>query len=247
MADGDDWLVSRPIAHRGLYDVAAGRPENSLPAFRQAVESGVPFEFDVQLAGDGTAVVVHDKVIPDGAGGVVAATELTEAHRRRLDIPVLAEVLGVVNGRVPIVVDVRRWRLGLNSGLEHVVARELRGYTGPLVIQSFDPLAVYRLRRLVPDRRVGQISGQLHSRGPVLSAIGRTMLTNFVTRPDFVTYELSALPSRYVSYWRARGAPVVTFSVRSAKDEARARAVADNFFFAGYLPAIYDQADLRKS
>jgi glycerophosphoryl diester phosphodiesterase len=208
------WLVEKPIAHRGLYD-GQDRPENSLAAFQHAVEKGVPFEFDVQLSPEGELVVAHDRIGP-GA-------------------PSLDDVLELVNGAVPVVVDVRRWGLQLDSRLERGVAGRIRLYRGEAAVQSFDPLAVFRLRRLLPDRPVGQISGALHSAGPIMRALGRTMATNAVTRPDFLVYELTELPSRFVSFWRSRGLPLLAFTVRSPEEERRARAVADNFFFSGYL------------
>jgi glycerophosphoryl diester phosphodiesterase len=240
------WLVSLPVAHRGLYDEARGRPENSLPAFEYAAARGVPIELDVQLARDGLLVVVHDTDLARVAGLDAPVSELDPAGLRRLrigssgePIPTLGDALATVAGRVPIVIDVRRWRAGRSADLERAVANEIKGYSGELALQSFDPFAVFRLRRLVDDRPVGQASGLLHSAGRVAGAIGRSMVTNFVTRPDFVSYELAALPSRYAEFWRRHGVPLLAFTVSSAAAEARATGLADNFFFSGYLPDIY--------
>lgn len=209
------WLVERPIAHRGLYG-GQDRPENSLAAFRHAVAQDVPFEFDVQLSPEGELVVAHDRIGPD--------------------VPTLDDVLELVDGAVPIVVDVRRWGVQFDAGLERGVADRLRLYRGDVAVQSFDPLAVFRLRRLLPDQPAGQISGALHSAGPIMRALGRTMATNVVTRPDFLVYELTELPSRFVSFWRSRGLPLIAFTAHSPEEEQRARALADNVFFSGYLP-----------
>ncbi|HEU5158202.1 MAG TPA: glycerophosphodiester phosphodiesterase family protein [Streptosporangiaceae bacterium] len=240
------WLVSRPIAHRGLYDEARGRPENSLSAFRYAAERGVPIELDVQLARDGLLVVVHDTNLARVAGLDRPVSDLDRASLRRLrigsdgePIPTLGDALAAVACRVPIVIDVRRWRAGRSADLERAVAGEISGYSGELALQSFDPLAVFRLRRLAGDRPVGQASGLLRSAGRVAGAIGRSMVTNFATRPDFVSYELAALPSRSTEFWRRRGIPVLAFTVSSGAAEARAAELADNFFFSDYLPEIY--------
>ena len=245
------WLVSQPIAHRGLYDEARGRPENSLSAFEYAAARGVPIELDVQLAHDGLLIVVHDANLARVAGFDAPVAELDRASLRRLRIgsdgpegggemiPTLGEALAAVGARVPIVIDVRRWRAGRTADLERAVANEIKGYSGELALQSFDPLAVFRLRRLVLDRPVGQVSGLLRSAGRIAGAVGRSMVTNFVTRPDFVSYELAALPSRYPEFWRRHGIPLVAFTVSSTAAEARAGELADNFFFSGYLPDIY--------
>jgi glycerophosphoryl diester phosphodiesterase len=243
----DGWLGSWPVAHRGLFDEGAGRPENSLAAFRHAASLGVPFECDVQITGGGQLVVVHDRdlVRMTGDGGLVRDLDGSSFRRLRLGsseerIPTLEDVLSEVDGRVPIVLDVRRWSFGFHGdGLERAVAHRLRDYPHPVALQSFDPLAVLRLRRLVDDRPVGQVSGGLRLVGPVLRALGRLMLTNALTRPNFISYDLTELPSAAVNFWRRPSRPLLGFPVRSPADERRATALADNFFFSGYLPEVY--------
>lgn len=239
------WLTTRPIAHRGLHDEAEGRPENSLAAFEQAVSLGVPFEFDVQLTSDGHPIVLHDADLAAIAG---VADHVHELDARAVStlrlsddqpVPTFDQVLEVVDGRVPIVVDVRRWKVGHSPDLERVVANRLAGYRGPAVTQSFDPFAVRKLRRLLPDLGVGQAAGSLRSVGRLLRAVGRTMVSNAVVRPDFLTYELTELPDRFVSFWRNDNRPVVAYTAHSDDEEAMARRLADGFFFSGYLPAVY--------
>lgn len=246
MESVDAWLTSHPIAHRGLFDEAAGAPENSLPAFRRAVRQGVPFELDVQLSKDGLLVVVHDSHVTLTSGERFPVADLDQARLQQIRIApsggslaTLPQVLELVDGQVPFVVDVRRWRPALHTDLERAVADQTRDYRGPLAFQSFDPLAVYRLKRLVGDRPVGQLSGVLRTAGPVTSLIGRTMVTNALTRPDFISYELSMLPSRYVDFWRRNGLPLIAFPVHSEAEEVRATTLADNFFFSGFTPRRY--------
>jgi glycerophosphoryl diester phosphodiesterase len=238
------WLTSRPIAHRGLFDAA--HPENTMAAFRRAIERGIPFEFDVQLTRDGHPVVLHDASLERMAGPAttVANASLHEIQRLQVGdtaerVPLLDDVLALVDGAVPIVVDVRRWQAGDAPGLEAVVADRLRayGHGGALAVQSFDPRSVLRLRRLLDDVAIGQVSGSLHSANALTAAIGRTMLTNAVTHPDFLSYELDALPSAWVGFWHRLGKPIIAWTVRTAEDELRARELADNFFFDDYLPA----------
>jgi glycerophosphoryl diester phosphodiesterase len=240
-----EWLRTRPIAHRGLHDEVNGRPENSLAAFEHAASRGVPFEFDVQLTSDGHPVVLHDADVASIAGTANRVHELdaraVSALRLAGDqpVPTLDQVLDVVDGRVPIVVDVRRWALGHSPGLEQAVADRLRGYRGEVVTQSFDPFAVRKLRKLLPGLGVGQASGSLKSAGRVVAAVGRSMVSNVVTRPDFLTYELTELPNAFVSLWRNDKRPVIAYTAHSPEEEARARRLADGFFFSGYLPAVY--------
>jgi hypothetical protein len=145
-----------------------------------------------------------------------------------------------------MLIDVRRWRVGLSSTLEQEIVAGLRGYSGPLALQSFDPLAVFRLQRLLGDHPVGQVSGNLVSAGRIFRFIGQTMVSNLFTRPDFVSYELSALPSPFADYWRKR-IPLITFTVRSAAEEERATELAENFLFDSYMPTHYRQESGRFS
>lgn len=247
------WLVRSPIAHRGLYS-GADCPENSLGAFQRAVSHGIPFEFDVQLTADGHLAVVHDADLERLTGQCVRVGDLDKAELQKLRvgpsgarIPTLPEVLEVVNGRVPFVIDVRRWKAALSPALERAVAAHVRGYAGPFAVQSFDPLAVLRLRTLIRHRPVGQVSGSLSSAGPVTAALGKTMITNVATWPTFISYELGALPSPFVRAWRRLGLPVLAWTVYSEAEEARAVDFADNFFFAGYRPRAYQKRPSRAS
>ncbi|MER5214136.1 glycerophosphodiester phosphodiesterase family protein [Streptomyces sp. NPDC002838] len=240
-----DWLTTRPIAHRGLHGGPEGAEENSPAAFLQAVRHGVPFELDVQLTADRELLVVHDaflRTTRDGTPVPVAGATLSEirALARPGDAPVtLATALDLVRGAVPVVVDVRRWRAGTARGLEEAVAAAVTGYRGEIALQSFDPRSVYRLRRLLPHRPVGQISGALASAPLLLAVAGRTMATNMLTRPDFVSFELAALPSRALRFWRRRGLPVIGWTVHSPAELAAAASEIDNYFFElfeGHLP-----------
>ncbi|ASR38994.1 hypothetical protein BAY61_05630 [Prauserella marina] len=239
------WLTSAPIAHRGCYD-AVEHPENSLPAFRRAIELGAPFEFDVQLTSDDEPIVVHDRDFSRVAGtcsAPVADLDLAAVRALRigpadLPVPTLDDVLSLVDGAVPLLLDLRRWKAG-NAKLERAVADRLRGYRGQTAVQSFDPIAVRRLRKLAPHVPVGQASGSLQSAGKLVGTLGRMMLSNAITRPDFINYELAELPSRAVSFWRGRGIPVIAFTAHSPEEELLARRFADNFLFSGYLPGHY--------
>ncbi|MGX1673340.1 glycerophosphodiester phosphodiesterase family protein [Streptomyces sp. NPDC055400] len=241
-----DWLLSKPIAHRGLFDPALGVPENSLAAFRRAVERDIPIELDVQLTHDNTLAVVHDATLERTTGTALHVRQAcrTDLGRLRLGdsgepVPTLEQALEVTDGHVPVVIDVRRWSTELSPRLEQAVAAGIRGYRGHVALQSFDPVAVYRLRRLIGDSPVGQTSGALRSAGRAAALIGRAMVTNFLTSPDFVSYELEMLPSRCTTFWRRRGMPILAWTVTSAKTEARAARVADNFFFDEYLPTVH--------
>lgn len=237
------WLTSRPVAHRGLYDLAAGRPENSLAAFAAAAAAGYPFEFDVHLTDGGDLVVLHDFDLERATGVSRPVATLTAAERPGIrlfgtdqQLPTLAAVTECVAGRVPLLIELKRQGSTDPRALVNSVLRHLKTCDGEYALSSFDPVLVYFLRRSGADYPLGQISGLLRTAKPVQRLIGRSLIGNFITRPDFMSYELAGLPSRVVSAWRKRGVPVLAWPVRSPADELEARKYADNIIFSDFRP-----------
>ncbi|MBP2478701.1 glycerophosphoryl diester phosphodiesterase [Crossiella equi] len=237
------WLTAVPIAHRGLHDNAAGVPENSLAAFEAAIRQGFPCELDVRLSADEQLVVIHDADLGRLTGTPGAVRQHTAAALGRVSllgtghgVPTLAEVLDLVDGRVPLLVETKHAHPLDGRGIERALLSRLSGYRGEVAVHSFDPVAVLRLRRLGARCPLGQISGLLRSADPVSRIIGRSMITNFLTRPDFVSYELDGLPCAAVACWRRRGCPVLAWPVCSAAQARRAHESADNIIFSGFVP-----------
>jgi glycerophosphoryl diester phosphodiesterase len=232
------WLTSRPIAHRGLHDLAAGRPENSLAAFAAAAEAGYACELDVQLTDSGELIVLHDADLARVTGAARPSTTLTAGDLPRTHlfggdqhVPTLAQVLDRVGGRIPLLIELKRGASANPRALVRGVLDALGNQSGQYALSSFDPALLRLVRAERAAYPVGQISGLLKSQGPVRRLAGRTMVGNFVTRPDFISYELAALPSRIVDAWRGRGVPVLAWTTKSAADERKARKYADNFIF----------------
>lgn len=237
------WLTSTPIAHRGLHDLGAGRPENSLAAFDAAAEAGYPCELDVQLTDSGELIVLHDFDLSRATGraGRTAALTAEDLPGTRLfgtgqQVPALAQVLDCVRGRIPLQVEIKRAPGSDPKALATAVIAALRRSEQEHAISSFDPFVVRQLKAAGSPYAVGQISGLLGSEPLLRRLAGRYMILNAVTRPDFISYELAALPSPVVDFWRRRGTPVVSWGVKSRADETRARQHADNIIFDGYLP-----------
>lgn len=239
-----DWLTEVPFAHRGLHDAARGLPENSLAAFSAAADAGVGVELDVHLTRDGEVVVTHD---PDlsrvtGRPGLIAEQLLEELVTRRLGetderIPTLAQVLEVTAGRVPVMVEVKNTGLRVGA-LEAAVARCLAGVTGPVCVASFNPRTVGWFARHAPELVRGQVAARVVDLA-VPWALRRglaSMTANRWTRPHFVSYEFAALPTRRCRRWRESGRPLLTWTVRTREELARAGALADNVIFEGFLP-----------
>ena len=157
------WLTARPIAHRGLHARENRIIENTLSAAQAAIERGFSVECDVQLTGDGEALVFHDftlERLTNGRGevgqmtpGCALVTVKTNTHYRVASLPALLDLVG---GRTPLVIEIKS-RFDGDWRLAERVAAMVAGYDGPIAIKSFDPRVIAHLRdnadRLGTDRR----------------------------------------------------------------------------------------------
>ncbi len=184
-------------AHRGLHDTA--RPENSMAAFRAALEKGYGIELDIHLMKDGNLAVIHDSSLQRVAGSDVRIEDLTLAdleHYRlgnsQEKIPLFREVLTLYAGRAPLVVELKCTD-GNHAALCHTVMELLDSYDGLYCVESFDPRAVYWFRKHRPEICRGQLSENSMGSKVKVPWIIRFCLTyhlgNLLTRPDFIAYK----------------------------------------------------------
>lgn len=236
------WLTERPIAHRGLH--SADAPENSLAAVRRAVDEGYAVEIDVRPTADGVPVVFHDthlSRLTDRSARVADVTwdEVRDLSLEPTDepIPRLADVLAVVDGDVPLLVELKnRHRPGT---LESAVVDRLAAYDGPFAVQSFNPLVLRYLRKNRPGWPRGQVAGFYEGSTDVAwyqRAVLKRLLLNWVSRPDFIAYEHERLPYWPVTFHRMLGLPVLAWVVRTPAALERATRVADNVIFEDIRP-----------
>jgi glycerophosphoryl diester phosphodiesterase len=220
-------------------------PENSLAAFDAAAEAGYPCELDVQLTDSGELVVLHDFDLVRAAGIARRTETLTTADLPEVrlfgtdqQVPTLSQVIDCVRGRVPLQIELKRQGKPDSGILVRAVLSSLRDRDGDYALSSFDPFVVFALRAAKPRFPIGQISGLLTTAALWQRVLGRSLVSNILTRPDFISYELAGLPSRMVAIWRERGAAVLAWTVRSPEDEREARKYADNIIFSDYLPGL---------
>ncbi len=150
------WLIQRPIAHRGLHDLNHERWENTLSAFEAACAAGFAIECDVHLSADGVPIVFHDHALQrlTGAEGQLCDKPASELVQLRVGgtadhVPTFAEMLALVAGRVPIVVELKS-PPGDDRGLVARVAAALETYDGKAAIMSFDHRLVRRFADEAP-------------------------------------------------------------------------------------------------
>ena len=242
-----------PLAHRALHKRSDRRPENSPAAIRAAVEAGYGIEVDVQCSRDGQAMVFHDEWLErltEVTGFVrdLDAADLMQIKLRDSDdgIPTLPQVLQMVAGRVPLLIEIKDQsdRMAETDGrLEAAVAAALAGYAGPVAVMSFNPHAVAHMARLAPAVPRGlTTSAYVASDWEPLAAERCNELREIADYDRvgacFISHEAADLARPRVAALKAAGAAILCWTIRSAAEEAKARAVADNVTFEGYLAAF---------
>ncbi|NOD48796.1 MULTISPECIES: glycerophosphodiester phosphodiesterase family protein [unclassified Ruegeria] len=240
-----------PIAHRALHDISDNRPENSRAAIQAAIDAGYGIEIDLQLTSDDRAMVFHDYDMArlTGQPGPIRQVSAAAASGATLlygddGIPTLDDVLEMVAGRVPLLIELKDQdgAMGANVGaLERDTVRALLGYDGPVALMSFNPNSVAELARLAPHLPRGITTCAYE---PSVELLPQDICDNLRGIPDFyrvgasfISHEAADLSRPRVAELKARGVPILCWTVRSPEQEAEARKVADNVTFEGYLAA----------
>lgn len=244
-----EWLIARPVAHRGLHDIATGIVENTPSAFAAAVAANYAIECDIQLSADGEAMVFHDHTLErltNGSGRVDAMTaaELKRApFRATADRMItLSELCELVAGRATLLVEIKS-RFDGDLRLAKRAAEVLAPYHGHAALMSFDPAPIAALRTLAPHLPRGIVAERryTHSEWRPLPARTKRALAYFEhalqSRPQFIAYSVADLASAIPRLARrVLGLPLLTWTVRSDADRARAARYADQIIFEGFRP-----------
>lgn len=231
-------------AHRGLHD--GTRAENSMSAFRAAVEAGYGIELDVQLSSDGELMVFHDATldrVTDKKGRVdsYTAAELKETHLLGTEdtVPTFREVLELVGGKVPLVVEMKE-EAGKTCVAEKT-AEILREYDGRYVVESFNPLSLAHLKKIMPETLRGVLSETFtksKKHRNILHVLLQCLVFNVCCRPDFIAFNVRDRKNAALRLTRGIfGVCTVAWTVKSADEEKIARNSGfDTVIFEGYLP-----------
>ncbi|WP_282129036.1 glycerophosphodiester phosphodiesterase family protein [Roseobacter litoralis] len=244
-------FLRRPLAHRALHDIKQGRPENSRAAIKAAISAGYGIEIDIQLSADDQAMVFHDYNLArlTEAQGRVRDTCAADLQKTQLragaeGIPGLPEVLDLVAGQVPLLIEIKDQdgAMGPSIGpLEASVARALQGYAGPVALMSFNPHSVVRLAELAPDIPRGLVTSaykpSVHLHASVCDTL-REIPDYDRAACAFISHEKDDLARTRVSELKENGARILCWTVRSPEEEAQARQIADNITFEQYLAPI---------
>lgn len=226
-------------AHRGLH--GNGIPENSMPAFRAALDAGYGIELDVHLMRDGNLAVIHDASLKRTAGADVRIEDLTlpELKNYPLEgteeiIPTFDQVLELFAGKAPMIIELKAER-GNHAALCEAVCKRMESYRGDFCMESFDPRCVRWLRKHRPDIIRGQLSQNFlrNKESPLPRTLGFAMthlLVNFLTMPDFVAYRFEDRKTLSVALCRRLwGVQGVAWTLKRREDY-------DTALKEGYLP-----------
>lgn len=246
-------LIRIPIAHRALHDRGRGIIENSPGAIRAAIAAGYAVEIDVQLSADGQAMVFHD----DKLDRLTAATGLVRDHTADAlgrtvltggsdTIPTLPQVLAMVAGKVPLLIEIKDQSLmmtGTDGLLEAAVANALHGYAGDVAVMSFNPHSMAHMARLAPKiaRGITTSAYDPDDWAPLpceTCDVLRDIPDYDRVGASFISHEGRDLARPRVAALKTAGAVILCWTVRSPQDEAQVRKVAQNVTFEGYLAVI---------
>lgn len=225
------WLKDWTYAHRGLH-ADGGAVENSPSAFRAALDAGLGIECDIQRSRDGLAMVSHDWDFARLHGRSERGDELDAADWRALRFAghdegpfALSDLLELVDGRVPLLIEIKS-RAGYD--VERTVRRVvdvLEGYEGRHAVMSFDPRVSRWLRRHAPWIVRGLVMRQ--DRNPDARVGFARHVALWIARPDFVAFDVRALPDTFAASLREQGFPLLTWTVKTPELLTTARQFAD--------------------
>ena len=237
----DGWYY----AHRGLHDNKSEAPENSMAAFKKAVDKGFGIELDVQLTKDRIPVVFHDetlKRICNVPGKVRDYTyeelkqfQICETEER---IPLFADFLQLIDGKVPLVIEIKCYENALR--VCRIADELIKAYKGVYCVESFHPLAVNWYKRKRPEVIRGQLSGNLAKPGKrenPIYVMAHYLIFNIIGRPDFIAYNHKNKNNiSRILCTKLYGALSVGWTIRSHEELKRCKKDFKLFIFEGFLP-----------
>ncbi len=231
-----EWLFTVPIAHRGLHDAAI--PENSIAAFRKAIEKGYNIEIDIHILSDGEIAVFHDSNLLRmcGVNQKIAQLDSQALGEYRLKgtdqhIPTLRELFKLIDGKVGLVIEIKSHKSSTGKALYEYI--EELGYSGNYAVQSFFPHALLWFRRNTSDVPIGILSFNYRSVG-LFGLIGKYLSNGALRKaikPDFIAFKIKDIPYQGLTKQREKGMKVITWTVDTPEKLLTSRQYADNVIF----------------
>lgn len=242
-----DFLLGYYYSHRGIHDNKGNNPENSLPAFKIALEKGFGIEFDVQVTKDNIPVIFHDNKLLRvcALDSIIKDYTLEELRDIKLfnseeSIPTLKEVLDIVDGKLPLIVEIKNDTTDVSD--TEYIAEVLDKYKGDYVVESFNPLAVTWYKKNRPLIIRGQLSSYFKKSHHSFKRRFRdffleNLMTNFLTKPDFIAFNHKYKNMTSFRLCKKIFNPLtVTYTIKSQKELNESSKDFDLFIFDSFLP-----------
>ncbi|HOE56242.1 MAG TPA: glycerophosphodiester phosphodiesterase family protein [Bacillota bacterium] len=237
------WLTKRYIAHRGFHSNNQICPENSLPAFQEAINRDFAIELDVRITNDGKIITFHDDNLRrmtgfDKATGTCSYKEIEHLtlYDSEHKIPLLESVLELVNEKVPIVIEIKS---GEEVGfLESELYAIIKRYKGEFVIQSFNPYSMKWFKENAPGIIRGQLSGDFKNENlPFYKKfLLKNLLLNKESSPSFINYDINCMPNWRLEWERKKGLLILGWTAKTKEQYEIAKKYCDNVVFEGFDP-----------
>ena len=240
-----DFLKSWQYAHRGLFDNKQQIPENSLKAFKKALENNYAIELDIQAISDNTFVCFHDSNLKRMTN---LDSKLYNYNYEQLkeiklldsneEIPKFIDVLNVVSGKVPLLIEIKSHQ-NYKKHLNNLVLI-LDQYKGNYAVFSFDPKIVKWFKKYRPNYIRGQITSYFHENNKMpklIKYLMKTLFFNKFTKPDFISYNIDNLPNKYANKFKNQNNKVVFGYTARTQDQYDAILNNyDNVVFESFRP-----------
>ena len=243
---GLDALKGWSYAHRGLH--SEGVPENSMAAFKAALDRGFGIEFDVHLLADGNLAVIHDSLLNRTTGQAGRIEDLTTEDLKNYPlegteetIPTFAQLLELYNGKAPLIVELKPVE-GNHAQLTETACKMLDAYPGPYCLESFDTRCIQWLKKHRPELIRGQLAydyvSSKEDMPDMLKFVLKHNLLNFTCVPDFVAYRYCDRKKTLSNdlcrkLWKAQG---VSWTLKTKEEYDTAVSEGWLPIFEGFLP-----------
>lgn len=241
-------LMGKHYAHRGFHDNNSDAPENSMKAFNKAVQNGYGIELDIQITKDKQVVVFHDYTLNRVCGVDKQVSDCTYEELKELcllntteKIPLFSEVLALVNGQVPLIVEIKK-KNGSDPICEYAW-EILKDYKGIYCMESFHPFAVLWFKKNHPEVVRGQLAMNFHKHSkeeakPIYILL-RHLLFNFLTKPDFIAYDHRSKKAISKNLCRNMfGCTNVAWTITTQQEMDDSKEYFDLYIFEGFRPNI---------
>ena len=228
------------IAHRGLHKNRVV-PENSLLAFKKAIEKNYAIEFDVTISKDNQAIIFHDddllrlcnkkEKIEDVEYEVLKQLKLYDTNEH---IPLFSEMLEIVDTKIPLIIEIKKHQ---NIGiLENIIVEYLTNYKGEYYICSFEKNILFWFKSNTKNINIGLIfefeSKRFFKYNKILF-----LYKYYKTKPDFVSldYNLYEKSSIY-NFCKKKNLPIIFWTISSKELSEKLFDKADGLIFEKIIP-----------